>query len=55
MSALHISPQACRAFAAGHTWEASTRAFVEHIAGVRDADLRPDAAPFAAECPRFVA
>jgi glycosyltransferase involved in cell wall biosynthesis len=55
LSALHISPQACLAFAAGHTWEASARAFLEHIADLHDADLRRDAAPFAAECPRFVA
>ncbi len=54
LSALHVSPQACLAFAAEHTWEASTRAFVEHTADVRDADPRRDAVPFAAEHPRFV-
>jgi glycosyltransferase involved in cell wall biosynthesis len=54
LSALHISRQACLAFAAEHTWEASTRAFVEHTADVRDADPRRDAVPFAAEHPRFV-
>jgi len=55
LSALHISPQACLAFAAEHSWEASTRVFVEHVADVRDADLRRNAVPFAAEHPRFVA
>ena len=52
LSALHISPQACLAFAAEHTWEASARAFVENIADVRDP--RSNAVQFAAERPRFV-
>jgi hypothetical protein len=52
LSALHISPQACLAFAAQHTWEASARAFVENIANVRDPGS--DAVQFAAERPRFV-
>jgi glycosyltransferase involved in cell wall biosynthesis len=54
LSALHISPQACLAFAAEHTWEASARAFVDNITDVRNADPNDDAAPFAAERPRFV-
>ena len=32
LSALEISPHACLEFAAGHTWEASARAFVENMA-----------------------
>jgi glycosyltransferase involved in cell wall biosynthesis len=54
LSALTISPQACLEFAAGHTWEASARAFVKNIADVRSADPEPDA-EFAAAPPRFVA
>ena len=37
LAALRISPQACLEFAAEHTWEASARAFVENITGVRHA------------------
>jgi glycosyltransferase involved in cell wall biosynthesis len=54
LSALRISPQACLAFAAEHTWEGSARAFVENIADVCDADPRSDAVQFAAAHPRFV-
>ncbi len=53
LAALTISPQACLAFAAKHTWEASARAFVEHITNIR-IDPEGDAVPFAAEHPRFV-
>ena len=55
LAALQISPQACLEFAARHTWEASARAFVENITGVRAADQKSDAVPFSAEHPRFVA
>ncbi len=55
LSALTISPQACLAFAARHTWEASARAFVENIISVRNADPESDTAPFAAARPGFVA
>jgi glycosyltransferase involved in cell wall biosynthesis len=55
LSALHISPQACLAFAAKHTWEASARAFIDNVAGVRNVDPDGDAAPFAAEHPHLVA
>jgi glycosyltransferase involved in cell wall biosynthesis len=55
LSALAISPQACLAFAARHTWEASARAFVEHIANVRVQDAEGDALPFAAQHPQLVA
>ena len=54
LSALDISPQACLAFAAEHTWEASTCAFVESITAVRNAYPDSDAVQFAAERPRFV-
>ena len=63
LAALRVSPQACLAFAAEHTWEASARAFVENITGVRHAcpqdpvlqDIEPqgDALRCAAKQPRF--
>ena len=55
MAALRVSPQACLDFAARHTWQASARAFIENIAGVRAVDAKSDAAPYAAEHPHFVA
>jgi glycosyltransferase involved in cell wall biosynthesis len=55
LSALRISPQACLEFAAGHTWEASARAFVENITNLRNVDSQGDALHFAAKQPRFVA
>jgi glycosyltransferase involved in cell wall biosynthesis len=35
LGALAIAPQACLEFAAGHTWDASARAFVSNISGGR--------------------
>jgi glycosyltransferase involved in cell wall biosynthesis len=55
LAALKISPQACLEFAAGHTWEASARSFVENITNVPAVDPASDAAQFAAEHARFVA
>ena len=55
LSALQISPQACREFAAGHTWEASARIFVENAIGARTVDPHNDDVHFAAKQPRFVA
>jgi glycosyltransferase involved in cell wall biosynthesis len=65
LAALRISPQACLEFAAEHTWEASARAFVENVTGVRhagaqdtvlqDVERQGDALHFAAKQPRFVA
>jgi glycosyltransferase involved in cell wall biosynthesis len=46
LSALAISPQACLAFAARYTWEASARAFV-NIANVSARDPEADAMAFA--------
>jgi glycosyltransferase involved in cell wall biosynthesis len=54
LSALHISAQACLAFAAEHTWEASARAFVENITDVHNADPNGDVLQSVAERPRFV-
>jgi hypothetical protein len=55
LSALTISRQACLAFAARHTWEASARAFLEHIGNVRAVDPQADAVQFAAEQPGLIA
>lgn len=53
LSALEVSPQACVEFAAGHTWEASARAFVDTIRSV--GAVLPQAARLCQEQPRFVA
>jgi glycosyltransferase involved in cell wall biosynthesis len=55
LAALRISPQACLEFAANHTWEASARAFIEHMANARTVESKCDAVPFTAERPRYVA
>ena len=55
LSALRISPQACLEFAAGHTWEASARVFVENITNIRNVESSDETVEFAAETPRFVA
>jgi glycosyltransferase involved in cell wall biosynthesis len=55
LTAVTISPQACLAFAARHTWEASARAFVENITNVRADDPKCDALQFGVKRPRFVA
>ncbi|THD62756.1 MAG: glycosyltransferase family 1 protein [Bradyrhizobium sp.] len=54
LAATTISPQACRAFAERHTWEASARAFVQHTGNVRPLD-RDDAVQFAVKEPRLIA
>ncbi|MCX7318841.1 MAG: glycosyltransferase, partial [Hyphomicrobiales bacterium] len=46
LAALQIDRQACLAFAADHTWEASARVFVGNISRARG-DLRVDAKPVA--------
>src|SRR3984893_9816543 len=55
LAALRISPQACLEFAANHTWEASARAFIEHITNIRSSDPDSDRMPFAAEQPTLLA
>ena len=55
LAALNISPQSCLEFAAGHTWEASARAFIDNMADIRTVDANSDALPFAAEQPGLVA
>jgi glycosyltransferase involved in cell wall biosynthesis len=48
LAAVQISPQACLEFAAGHTWEASARAFVDNITNIRQPDTASDVIPLAA-------
>ncbi len=55
LAALNISPQSCLEFAAGHTWEASARAFIENMTVIRTVDAKSEALPFAAEPPGLVA
>ncbi len=55
LTAVTISPQACLAFAARHTWDASARAFVENITNARAGDPKSDALQFEVKRPRFVA
>jgi glycosyltransferase involved in cell wall biosynthesis len=55
LAALTVSPQSCLEFAAGHTWEASARAFIDNMADIRTVDANSDALPFAAEQPSLVA
>ncbi|MGA7995327.1 MAG: glycosyltransferase family 1 protein [Bradyrhizobium sp.] len=55
LAALNISPQACLEFAAGHTWEASARAFIDNMADIRTVDANSEELPFAAEQPSLVA
>jgi glycosyltransferase involved in cell wall biosynthesis len=55
LTAMTIPSQACLAFAAKHTWEASARAFVENITNVRALDRKSDAMPSAAERPWLAA
>jgi len=55
LTAVTISRQACLAFAARHTWEASARAFVENITNARAGDPKNDALQFEVKRPRFVA
>ena len=55
LSAMTISPHACREFAARHSWEASARAFVDNITDIRTVDPMEDAVSFTEQHPRFVA
>ena len=55
LAALRLSPQACLEFAAGHTWEASARSFIENMTGLATADAESETMPFAAEQAQFVA
>jgi glycosyltransferase involved in cell wall biosynthesis len=56
LAALRIPADACVAFAADHSWEASARVFIEHARNVRfdDPGPEPELVEFGAEGPRFV-
>jgi glycosyltransferase involved in cell wall biosynthesis len=55
LSALEISPQACVAFGARHSWEASALAFIENITKIPHGTSGAGIVPSAAGHPRFVA
>src|SRR5712671_2657683 len=55
LSALSIPAQACLAFAAKHTWEASARAFVETVRQVRDFGPEGEAIQFVVKGPHLIA
>ena len=54
-AALRISRQDCLEFAAGHTWAASARAFIDHMAEFDHSEAQSGVAPLIPEQPRFVA
>jgi len=54
LAALKIPRAACVEFAAKHTWEASTRAFVEHMADIRNAQAPDETIDLLTEHARFV-
>jgi hypothetical protein len=43
------------AFAAKHSWEASARAFVDHVSHARSADSQDEPVQFAVKAPRLTA
>ncbi|MGA8902127.1 glycosyltransferase family 4 protein [Bradyrhizobium sp.] len=53
-AALRVSRQECLEFATRHTWAASARAFIEHMADIR-AGAESELSPRLSEQPRFVA
>jgi glycosyltransferase involved in cell wall biosynthesis len=54
-AALAVSRQDCLEFATRHTWEASARAFIEHMAEIGCPTPQSDVVPLISEQPRFVA
>ena len=55
LAALHIPREACVAFAAEHSWEASAHAFIEHARSVGFDGPETELAEFVAEDPHFAA
>jgi glycosyltransferase involved in cell wall biosynthesis len=55
LAALQVSRQDCVEFAAGYSWRASARVFVEHALNVRSEPLEGEVAEFVAEDPHFAA
>ncbi len=54
LEALNIPREACVEFAAGHSWEASARVFIEHACRVRFDGPETELVEFGAEGPHFV-
>jgi glycosyltransferase involved in cell wall biosynthesis len=55
LEALQISREDCIEFAAGHTWQASARVFVDHALNLRPVAPQGEVAEFGAEDPHFAA
>jgi glycosyltransferase involved in cell wall biosynthesis len=55
LSALDISPRSCVAFASGHSWEASARAFIDNMAEIGSVAAETDPVDFLPGHPGFVA
>jgi glycosyltransferase involved in cell wall biosynthesis len=55
LQALNIPRAACVAFAAKHTWQASARAFIDHMAFIGAVEAQDSAREWATDHPRFVA
>jgi glycosyltransferase involved in cell wall biosynthesis len=55
LKAASIPRDACVEFAAAHSWEASTRVFIEHARCVRFDDPETELVEFVAEDPHFAA
>jgi glycosyltransferase involved in cell wall biosynthesis len=55
LAALQISRQDCLEFASGHTWAASARTFIEHMAVIPATGPQRDSMSLAGRHPRFVA
>jgi 1,2-diacylglycerol 3-alpha-glucosyltransferase/glucuronosyltransferase len=55
LEALQVSRQDCVEFAAGYSWQASARVFVEHALNVRSELPGGEVAEFGAEDPHFAA
>ena len=55
LEALQISRQDCVEFAAGYSWRASARVFVEHALNTRPVPPEGEVTEFVAEDPHFAA
>jgi glycosyltransferase involved in cell wall biosynthesis len=54
LAALQIPRAECEKFAAGHSWEASARAFIENMADIRNLPVEPEAMRLATQEARLV-
>jgi glycosyltransferase involved in cell wall biosynthesis len=55
LEALQVSRQDCVEFAAGYSWQASARVFVDHALNLRPVAPEGEVAEFVADKPHFVA